>query len=48
MDDTDFFLTETINVTIDFRSFMIAQLSIVNNRENIQLSGTGALDYYFL
>ena len=28
MDDTDFFLTETITVTITFRLFAIAQLSL--------------------
>ena len=42
MDDTNFFSTETIDVLIDFRLFAIVQLSFVNKRENIQLSGTGA------
>ena len=44
IDDTNFFLTETIAELISFRLFAIAQLSIVNNWKNILLSGTGALD----
>ena len=49
MGDTDFFSTEMITEPIGFRLFAIGQLSlwsivsIVDNRKNIRLSGTGAL-----
>ena len=44
MDDTDFFSTDSITVSIGFRLLAIAEfISIVNNRRNIRLSGTGAL-----
>ena len=45
MDNIDFFSTETITVPIGFRFVRDCLIvSIVNNRKNIQLSGTGALE----
>ena len=42
MDDTDLFSIDTNTMLIGFSLFAIAQLSIVNNGENIRLSETGA------
>ena len=47
MDDTDFFSTETITLPIGFRLFRDCSIaSIVNNRKNIRLSGTGVYLLY--